>query len=298
MSGRRRGSLPRPRRALGPVVGSVVITAAWVAIAHNSGSGWVQALGALLAAFLLVGLLSPAVAVRRARATVVGAPGDARAGQPLALAVELSAPVEVMSVDPPGDAVVRGPRTVCDVLAVPAHRGELRQVRLQLASAAPFGLLWWTRQVTLPLPRPVLVAPRLGPRAAALAVSGLGGGEDRRRVPARVGEPRGVRPYQPGDLRHWVHWPATAHTGGLMVREMEEPAAQPVVVRVTLPADPAVAERLAERALGTVVWLLGEGRTVVLETTEAGGPHRAEVPDAASAGRRLALATAIGGTSR
>ena len=41
-----------------------------------------------------------------------------------------------------------------------------------------------------------------------------------------------------------------------MVRELEQPAAEPVTITVELPADPEAAERVAEGALGTVVRLL------------------------------------------
>ena len=115
-------------------------------------------------------------------------------------------------------------------------------------------------------------------------------GEDARPVDSRVGHSRGVREYAPGDLRHWVHWPATAHTGLLMVREMEQPADRPVTVEVTLPADPEAAERAASRALGTVAQLLGRGCRVMLVTQERSGPVNQPVDGLAQAGRRLAKA--------
>jgi uncharacterized protein (DUF58 family) len=284
------GSFPTPRHAFGPVAGSVLTVVTWGAIAHSSGSGWVQAMGALLGAFLLVALVVPAFATRRARVRVLGCPADVTAGQPAELTVEVSAPMQIRALRPRGKATVSGAGSVCTVRVEPERRGVLETCTVEVASAAPLGLLWWRKRVTVALPRPLVVAPRMGePDQAALSASDRQG-EDERRVPARVGEPRGVRPYRPGDLRHWVHWPATAHTGSLMVREMEAPASRPVVVRAALPPDPAEAEHRAERALGTVAALLGRGRAVVLETVEADGPHHEPVPDVRSAGRRLARA--------
>ena len=49
-----------------PVVGSAVAMGAWAGVAHSSGSGWVQAVGALMAAVLITGLLAPVVPARRA----------------------------------------------------------------------------------------------------------------------------------------------------------------------------------------------------------------------------------------
>jgi hypothetical protein len=76
----------------------------------------------------------------------------------------------------------------------------------------------------------------------------------------------------------------------MMVRELEQPAAEPVTVTVELPEDPEAAERAAEDALGSVVGLLEGGAPVLLATTEASGPVLGAVADRRSAGRRLARA--------
>lgn len=285
--------LPRPRRSLGPVAASALTLAAWWAVAHNSGDGWVQALGALLAAFLLVGLAAPALAVRRIRCQVVSNPSDATAGHPVAIEVAVSAGARLQPVSPPGPSmIIPGPGTLT---VVPERRMVLEECRVELATAAPFGLLWWTRTVTLPLRRPLLVAPRMGKPDRSLLLAAHSNGEDARRMGSRVGEPRSVRPYQPGDLRHWVHWPATAHTRTLMVREMEGPIAQPLTVRALLPDDPDAAEQAAGRALATVAELLAGGRSVVLETLEPAGLRTEEVAAVRDAGRRLARALPTGG---
>lgn len=82
-----------------------------------------------------------------------------------------------------------------------------------------------------------------------------------------------------------------------MVRETEGPAGQPVTVRVTLPDDVDQAERVAERALGTVVALLARGRPVELATTETAGERVGPVAGALEAGRRLAFARPRGSGS-
>jgi uncharacterized protein (DUF58 family) len=281
---------PRPRRAAGPIVASILTMLAWEAVAHNSGSGWVQALGALLGAFILIGLFGPAVAVGRVAVAVTSCDADGVAGSPSTLTLTVSRPVRLTPRTPPGEAVLTGARCEVEVAVVPTRRGVVTSCELRVASAAPFGLLWWERRVVLALPRPLEVAPRVGePDRAALAAA-TNAAEDQLRMPARVGEPRGVRPYQSGDLRHWVHWPATAHAGSLMVREMEGPVSRPVVVEVRLPDDPAAAERQAERALGTVAGMLAAGRAVELRTFEGSGPVTDEVRDVRDAGRRLARA--------
>jgi uncharacterized protein (DUF58 family) len=91
-----------------------------------------------------------------------------------------------------------------------------------------------------------------------------------------------------------VHWPATAHSGELMVREMEGPTAEPVVVVINLPPDEEAAETVAEQAFGTLVALIDRGTSVFLTTLEWSGRCTGAVGDRRSAGRRLARAIAPG----
>jgi uncharacterized protein (DUF58 family) len=281
-------------RATGPVIGSALALGGWAAVAHNSGSGWVQALGALLAGFLVVGLGAPVLAVRRARCDVRESPLDAAAGSSVELSLSASTPVRVRPTDPTGAAVVVGTGAPGVLQIVPDRRGELGSITVKIASAAPFGLLWWEKDAILTLPRPLLVAPRLGePDRTVLDAVRRRDGEDRR-LPDLAGEPRGIRDYRPGDLRHLVHWPATAHTGTLMVRDMESPRQPPVALRAELPTDPAAAERTAERIFGTIGGLLASGRQVDLVTLEITGERTALVASMLDAGRRLARAVSPG----
>jgi uncharacterized protein (DUF58 family) len=115
-------------------------------------------------------------------------------------------------------------------------------------------------------------------------------GDQGRRAAAEPDEIRGTRQYRSGDSRRHMHWPATAHAGELMVRELEGPTAEPVTVSVTLPPDADDAERVAERAFGTILRLFDRGVPVLLATTERSGPVTGAVVDRRDAGRRLARA--------
>jgi uncharacterized protein (DUF58 family) len=263
--------------------------------------------GDALAGVLAVGLFAPGFVLAGAKVTVLDTPADGTAGLPVELFARANTRLRVQALDPPGPQTFvgphRGPTPVTGegelVTLLPDHRGVHNRIVLEVASAAPFGLLWWRKTVHVDLPRVLHVGPRLGtplpfPRGREDVT---GGGTLHAAV--QIGEPRGVRPYRPGDQRRWVHWPATAHAGELMVREMEGPAAEPVTVEVHLPTEPDAAERMAERALATVVAIVDRGASVLLSTTEMGGPKLASVGDRRSAGRRLARAVAdTEGTAR
>ncbi|MHB8219341.1 MAG: DUF58 domain-containing protein [Acidimicrobiales bacterium] len=263
---------------------------AWAAVAHNSGVGWVQTLGALLAGILLVGLVMPGLVVWKVRCTVTDAPRDTVAGTPAALTLRVSAPVAVRLLFPSGPEVITGRHASCRIPFTAPRRGVFDAAVLQVASAAPFGMLWWSKRIVLPMPHPVAVAP--APGTAAKSHPGAEGphGDGHLRTDQRVGDSRGVRPYQPGDHRHWVHWPATAHTGTMMVREMEGPALRPVTVRAILPADLDTADEIAAQALGSVARHLARGQPVILVTLEPDREVVAEVKGVTDAGRRLARA--------
>lgn len=277
------------------VAGCLAGFVGWEAVAHFGGAGWVQALGDAVGAALVVGLVAPALSCARCRLRVTAVPADGVAGRDCELTIETDRRVQAQVVFPPGSAAAVGPGAGT-LVTVPGRRGVLGDVLVEISSASPFGLLWWRRRVVGPLPRELVVAPRLGP-PAELPPFDDGSGDNGRRARAEMGEPRSVRTYRSGDQRRAVHWPATAHSGALAVKEMEAPRAEPVVVTLELPADPDAAERLAERALGTIAALVERGTPVVLATTESDGPRVELVHHLTEAGRRLGRAVADPGTS-
>ena len=309
----RRADLPRlrgrlrPVNAVGPIAGSVFTVLAWAAIAHNSGSGWVQALGAMLGAVLLVGILAPGFVVSRTGVAVESAPADAVAGEPLDIELAASTRIRVRPLAPPGKTCFIGPvnrgqsgrddphdharerpdlivdpsrQSQSTLSVVPTRRGMLGTIAVEIASAAPFGILWWSRRTTLALPAEVCVAPKPGDPMRLPPENDDSPGESQGRRPAAFGETRGIRPYQHGDSRRTVNWRASAHTGRLMVREMEVPTAEPVTVRVVLPPDPDEADMLAGRAFATVLALVARQRPVMLATHELTGDRVALVTGA------------------
>lgn len=284
-----RAGLPRPRRAAVPVAASAAVLAVWGAVARGSGVGWVQTVGALVAGLLVVGLAGPALAVCRVKVTAMGVPQDAVAGSVVPLQVAVRGAAVLQPIWPPGPELPTGGKDRVALELQPPHRGVLEHCTVVVSSAAPFGLLWWARTVVVALPTRVLVAPRVGTPDPGV----IEGAADDRHGMSAAGpgpETRGVRPYGPGDRRSVVHWPATAHTGTLMVRDHERPRGRMALVRGSLPPDPGAAEAHAQRVLATVAMLLAAGVRVQLATVEDGGEVVAPVQTTATAGRRLACA--------
>jgi len=283
--------VPRPVKATGPVLATLVALTGWAAVAHNSGSGWVQALGCLLAGFAVVGLAGPGIATARLGVRVVANPPDATVGRPVGIEVTATAPGRVAGDG--GEPTIVGVGITTVELVLP-RRGAVVQVSLSISSAAPFGLLWWRRRVVVPLARPLWVAPLPGrPDPALRAATKPGQGLDAARPrDGWAGESRGVRPYAAGDARRLVHWPATAHHGALMVREVERPDPSVPHLTVALPDDGPAGDEAASRALGTVLELLARTSPILLTTLEPDGPRTGPVAGAADAGRRLARAVA------
>lgn len=277
----------RPARPWGPIPSSAAVVLGWWLVAHSSGQGWVQDLGDVVAAAVLVGLVGPYLALRRIRVEVVDAPTDGNAGLPVTLWIRTSRPARVTPVRPAGPAAAGE-----ELVLLAEGRGLFASLTLDVATAAPFGLQWWTRRVELALPNPLYIAPRKGP-AAPLDPLLHGPGAGREGTARRAGpdgDMRTPRPYRAGDARRLVHWPASAHTGELMVRELDRPLGHPAELVVSLPPEPAAAEAEAERAFATMLALLDRDVAVLLTTSEADGPRTAVVRDRREAARRMAAA--------
>ena len=139
-----------------PVVGSVVTMLTWAAVAHSSGSGWVQAVGALLAAVLVVGLIAPVFPSLRSTVTCTSSPSDSEAGRATELTMVANRPLRIRPLRPtgpaaPGTGAARGTRDVV-VTILPERRGVLTKVTVESSSSAPFGLLWWAPKLKCPYP--------------------------------------------------------------------------------------------------------------------------------------------------
>jgi uncharacterized protein (DUF58 family) len=103
------------------------------------------------------------------------------------------------------------------------ERGRYRFGPLRLSCRFPLGLL--SRTITVDVPGEVVVYPRIGePTAKAKALwrqSARGDRPARRRGRAEA-EFHGLRDWQRGDSRRWIHWRSSARRGEIVVREFEQ----------------------------------------------------------------------------
>lgn len=253
-------------------------------------------------AFLLVGLIGvlvlgivlPLVLVRRIGVAATS-PRDATVGEqvPVHLFVSgRSSSCELRILDPTGTWF----RTAAPGDGTLPHRAERRGVfqacRVEVRVTWPLGVFAAHRIHQLELPTPVEVAPRplavtWAPAAAPVDV----GAEPVLRGAPGADLVRSVRPYVSGDPVHLVHWPTSARTGSLVVREMEPPAPFGQAIVLDLRGMGADAEQAASYALGAARSVLAAGGQLVLCTHEATGPVVARVHSPLQAGRRLARAT-------
>ncbi len=286
----RAGRVPCPDNFLGPVLSTLFLLLAFGAVAHASGSGWVQVIGAVTAGLALVALFGPALVVSRLEVTCTKAVRDATAGAPLVLELVSNRPLRCTPLSPRGKSEVLARAEPVLVTITPPHRGVMSSVKVRLATAAPLGLLWWSRDATVALPAPVAVAPDAS-HGTVRSSEAHGDDQGRARpVISQAGEIRGVRAYHHGDSRRRVHWRASAHTGALMVRELEETPDVGVKIVADLSDDPDIADEQSADVLGTISDLLTSGRPVILETVERGQRISLSVSDRLGAGRQLARA--------
>ncbi|MDI7275880.1 MAG: DUF58 domain-containing protein, partial [Anaerolineae bacterium] len=101
------------------------------------------------------------------------------------------------------------------------RRGRYRLGPLTIISGDPFGL--FVRRQRLTATSSIVVYPLTAdlPRFGSLTGELTGGGAVHRRTHYITPNVSGVREYYPGDTFNRIHWPSTARTGRLIVKEFE-----------------------------------------------------------------------------
>lgn len=246
-----------------------------------------------LLGMVVVGVVVPLV-VARGIGVEVSSPRDATVGELVDLRVTLTGArgaCEVRALDPTGPwhrAQVPGTGTVPHLAD---RRGLFQGVRVEVRVTAPLGLLACHRVHFAHLPYAVEIAPRPLPVTWQPAPAPVPGGVHPSAAATPTGDVvRSVRPYVSGDPAHLVHWPSSARTGGLVVRELEPPVPVGQAIVVDLRGLGEDTERAASYALGACLAVLAADGDLVVATCEAEGPVVGRVRSAVDAGRRLARA--------
>lgn len=283
-------SLTRPACVIALVAGALYI------IARSTGAGWDIVMLCALVAILIVAACWPGVSLIGVTATAQ-APQDATVGRILPMHVELTGHARGLKVriviDPehPGEWFRADAPSEGRYELVPSQRGVFSDLAIQIRTSSPLGLVGWSRKVLVRLDRPIEVAPRTIP-VKYESVRGADHRAEARPKSSTSGQEitRGVREYVDGDAIRLVHWPSTARTGTVMIRELEGPQRPRLVVVVDLRGAESEAEIAASRASGLALSALSAGTLVDLATFEADGARFGPVKTPLEIGRRLARA--------
>ncbi len=289
--------LPVPVTVSGPGVVLGVVAVALYVIARSTGAGWDIVVLCAIVAVLVVATIWPGAVLCTLRVHAE-TPPDAMVGRALPVTIELRGHaryLRVRSLTGPSawyraDAPSRGTVTV-----VPLKRGVFPILVVEVRSASPLGLVSWRRRLHVSLASPLEVAPRPVPVRYAPQQGSDREAQARPRSSATGHEDtRGVREYVDGDPIRLVHWPATARTRTVMIRELEGPQRPRLLIVVDLRghasnAEPDV-EVAASRAAGLAIAALADRSLVDLATVEAGGTRHGSVRSPLEVGRRLARA--------
>lgn len=154
------------------------------------------------------------------------------------------------------------------VTLAPRRRGLVHTLMVDVTIAGPVGLLDCGRRLRVALDRSVTIGPSAlpfdirwpRPRAQSFGLS----------ESAPVGDDlyRTVRPYVRGDSRRRVHWKASAHHGGLMVKENDGTGVASLRVIVQLDGPGADAESAISRAAWVATQALARGWWTELVTVQ------------------------------
>ena len=266
-----------PSRVKGPALVMTALAAAFFGISRTSGSGWATVLVATLLGAVATGSLMPALILARANVTVTP-PIDGTVSVPLPL--QITSTTGLTGSIP---ALATGTiHLATGTLSIrPDRRGVHDSLDMELRCAAPLGMVEWTRTRHITLASPL----EIGPFPSDVQLLDCDTTPD-------VGDEdlRGIREYIPGDSSRKLHWPATARTGKMMIRETDGITVAQVVIVVDLNGPQAAVEPTASRAAGLANAALSRGATVVLVTAEPAGPVTGMVTSPLDVNRRLARA--------
>jgi uncharacterized protein (DUF58 family) len=255
--------------------------------------------GASIAAFVVLGVLWPVLAIVSTRVQVLASPTDVTVGDDLTLDVEVrgwAGPVAARLAAGRRDPAQEWHRIdVADrvgLAAVAPRRGVVDEVLIEMRTVAPLGIAAARRVHRCPLPATLWIAPEPTDESWVPTPNAARPLDGTSAASSPVGDVvRSVRPYQVGDPAHLVHWPSSARVGDLMVRELEPPAERGLAIVVHLGDDPARAEAIASQAAGFVWAVHASGGRIVLCTHQPDrGPRAVAVHTTVDAGRLLAAA--------
>lgn len=288
----------RTRIRFTPVGAAVLIVVLAVAGRPPEGDPRLAAImWSVVVGVLLVGVAWPLFEVSRITLEA-RAPSDMTVGDEAVIEVVVhgrASQLEVRALDPASPWYRCGAPGSGQLPHVAEQRGVFGFLRVGVRSGGLLGVMQAEREQSIPLVRDVHVAPRATPvRWAPQPLSRTAHDVIAARLAATRGDvARSVRPYVVGDAAHLVHWPSSARSGELVVREMEPPVTTGLAVVVDLRqpdgrSDPV--EDAASRAAGLARAVLAGGGRLLMLTNEEGGPVVELVGSALDAGRRLARA--------
>lgn len=285
------------RRVLRPTKGAfgvAIMSGFGLSFLPTAASNWLKLLLVGLALAVAVDAIWANLRLRHPEMRVLPA-RDAEVGVPSVMRLAVERPRRSVSIQmssiPGSPLVLAEPPEEGTITVVPPQRGVFGHAIFDLQVAGPLGLVSAATQAQVRLPHVIEVGPQ--PVIAADIVWPASSGAGSEVVgPGRDGEVvRTVREYEPGDSRRNVHWPATAHSGRLMVRELDALRGPEAVMVVDLgPDEGALAERVAGRAAWAARDAIGHGYVLTMVTRERGGTIAARALSATDISRRLARA--------
>jgi hypothetical protein len=177
-----------------------------------------------------------------------------------------------------------------------SERGKCLIGPLRLESEYPFGLLLNRRQMQASQDSLVVFPQRLTLRGGwrqQFRRYLVGGNRAGQRAGIHEGHFFGLRTWQPGDSRRWIHWRTTARIGEVAVRQFEQPRAEQMLLVVDLhDSGDADGKRAVERAValaGTITEQLTRSSFFRLVLGVAGTTGMGAAGTATSQIRRMAL---------
>jgi|GEM_PF-4881440 len=262
---------PQPRYKLLTLSLYTICLFGFFIAAHESGSGFVQAMGALLLGMVLANFIMSFYILQKAEIKIISAPYDGTTGQALSIELLANKNIQLDLFLGGKNKIAIAKNTKTSLLLRPAHYGLLQEVSFFAFSSYPFGIIRLYRKINCNLCSPLHIAPLpLNPDGNISGGDTLDTREGALSLKSVSGDLRSLSPYRTGDAVSSISWPKSAQTQQMLVKVHENPQNYlRCKIKLETPSDRERAEIYLGEKLALIIKLIQANYELIIETNDA-----------------------------
>lgn len=214
--------LPKPQHSLLLFAAIFLFLLGFFIAAHESGSGFVQIVGAVLFSMVLTNAVLSFFHLKSSSVTIISVPTDATTNQEFNIVLRGTKNTFLTLPDDEKNSFFFGDEEK-EFSIKPSYCGLYQNAEFILSSSYPFGIIALQKKITCSFPNQVYVAPQeLKTQETDRKIESITKEADFVYRNSNSGNLKSIVDYQPGDLLSSISWSKTAQTQQILVKTHEE----------------------------------------------------------------------------